>query len=409
MSQQLSRRDLFAASRFALLGLAGSALAAKNPVSAAKASDLPANPLTSMAKELRLLSAYPLNGEALVHQLDHDITPTKHLFVRNNGLLPELARSSAGSAWSLAIDGLVERPLSLSLQDLKSKFKHYTYQLVLECGGNGRAGFLPQISGLQFTYGAVGCPQWTGVRLKDVLTAAGVKDKAIYLAYYGHDIHPSRDATKVVISRGFPLRKAWEDTTLLAFALNGKPLPPEHGYPLRLICPGFPGSASGKWLKRLWIRDVVHDGEKMLGSDYRVPRNPVAPGTILGESELAIIEEMPIKSLITAPLSGSSASLRSKILNLRGFAWCGKGAVRQVDVTYDYGQSWQQATLHPPANPFAWQRWELKLKVPRPGYYEIFSRASDLDGIMQPMVAAGWNQKGYLNNAMPRIALSLTA
>jgi DMSO/TMAO reductase YedYZ molybdopterin-dependent catalytic subunit len=405
-SHEISRRDLFATTALSALAVSIPAFA-RSPEKTPATPALPPTPLSP-----RVLSDRPLNTEALAHALDDEVTPTAQMFTRNNGIVPEIAKKTSAptaAEWRLTIDGMVDKPLQLSLQELQSKFTHYTYQLVLECGGNGRAGYHPGISGLQFTYGGVGCPTWTGVRLKEVLAAAGLSAKAVYVGYYSHDLHPSLDLKKVVISRGFPLRKALEDTTLIAWAMNGKPLTPDHGFPARLVCPGFPGSASGKWLKRLWIRDVVHDGEKMLGSDYRVPRFPVLPGSTVADADMDIIEEMPVKSLITFPASGGKASLKKGPVVVRGFAWCGKGEVSQVDVTYDYGQTWHKAELKKPVNRFAWQRWEIKLPLPRSGYYEVMSRAMDGDGIMQPMVVAGWNPKGYLNNAMPRIALTLEA
>jgi DMSO/TMAO reductase YedYZ molybdopterin-dependent catalytic subunit len=385
----ISRRKLLAVSALSALGAHLPAIAwGKGPEVKTPKKNTAPDPMLLP----RVLSDRPLNTEAYAASLDPEVTPTAHLFTRNNGIVPEIASGKNLATWTLSIDGLVERPLTLSLKDLQSNFTHYTYQLVLECGGNGRAGYQPAIPGLQFTYGAVGCPQWTGVRLKDVLVAAGVKSKAIYLAYYAHDLHLSLDASKVVISRGFPLRKAWEDTTLIAWALNGEPLPADHGFPARLICPGFPGSASGKWLKRLWIRDVVHDGEKMLGSDYRVPHYPILPGSSVPDSDMDIIEEMPVKSLITFPASGGSYSHKKGPVLLRGFAWCGKGDVAEVHLTYDYGQTWQRAELKKPVNTFAWQRWECALTFPRQGYYEVMARATDKDGVMQPW----WWQAGIL-------------
>ena len=138
---------------------------------------------------------------------------------------------------------------------------------------------MPPASGNQWSTGAIGCPEWTGVRLQDVLDDVGIKDDAVYVAYYGADTHASGDPNKVPISRGVPLAKALEDETLIAWAMNGEDIPPMNGYPLRLVCAGWPGSVSGKWLKKIVVRDRVHDGPKMTGTSYRVPCKPVAPGT----------------------------------------------------------------------------------------------------------------------------------
>lgn len=358
---------------------------------------------------LKILNDRPLNAETPPHLLDDEVTPASRLFVRNNGLLPEIAKEKSAKDWRLVIDGEVERPLSLSLQDLKKDFKKVTYQLVLECAGNGRAGFFPPTHGNQWTYGAVGCPAWAGVRLKDILEKAGLKKSAVYTGAYGHDVHLSGDPEKVVISRGTPIAKALDDYTMVAYEMNGKPLPAVHGFPARLVCPGYPGSVSSKWLKRIWIRDRVHDGEKMVSS-YRAPKVPVKPGTEVPEKELEIIEQMPVKSLITFPKSGTQVKAsRRKGFRVRGFAWTGYEKITAVDVSFDFGQTWVATQLSAPRNPFAWQRFEVKLDLPSQGYFEIWARATDTSGKMQPMVVPGWNPQGYYNNAMPRIAVTVTA
>ena len=190
--------------------------------------------------------------------LDPDVTPTSAHFVRNNGLVPERATRQDLAGWTLTIDGEVERPLTLNPDDLK-RYENHVARLTLECGGNGRAGFRPRARGNQWKLGAVGCAEYRGVRLKDVLEKAGVRPSAVYVGYYGEDPHLS-GADEVSISRGFPMTKALDDSTLLAWEMNGEPLPAMHGFPLRLVAPGFPASASGKWLHRLWVRDKVHDG-----------------------------------------------------------------------------------------------------------------------------------------------------
>lgn len=357
-------------------------------------------------KSLKILSERPLNLEANQHLLDDEVTPTDKIFVRSNGNIPTIAYSKDAKDWKLEIDGEVHKTLSLSLEDLKKKFKTYTYQLVLECGGNGRAGFVPKTEGLQWTYGAVACPMWEGVRLKDVLEYAGLKKSAYYLAYYGHDSHLSGDPNKVPISRGFPIEKALDPMTMIAFGLNREALPPLHGFPARIVCPGFPGSTSGKWLKKLWIRDKVHDGPKMTGKSYRIPKYPVEPGQTVPENDFEIIEKMPVKSMITFPISGYRFSWNPKHKFLcRGFAWSGSGDVTELSISYNFGKSWIKTNLKKPRNRFAWQRWEANFSFPSKGYYEIWARAKDKAGHYQPLVVPGWNPRGYLNNAMPRIAV----
>ncbi len=357
--------------------------------------------------ELNILNDRPLNAECPMHLLDDSVTPNHRMFVRNNGIVPPAAYDKSLRTWTLRIDGDVKKEKAFTMLELKSLFKHYTYQIVLECGGNGRAGFYPPTPGNQWKYGAVGAPLWTGIRLADVLSYLGLKNSAKYLGYYSMDLHPSGDAKKDVISRGFPISKAMDPMTLIAFEMNGKPLSPLHGYPARIICPGYPASASGKWLKRLWIRNRVHDGEKMTGGAYQVPKYPIQPGDSVSEKDMKIIEKMPVKSIITFPKSGSKISFKNKI-EVRGFAWTGEEKVTKVDISFDHGQTWVATKLELAANPFAWQRWRVNIKVPSKGYYEIWARATDTTGRCQSMVIPGWNPKGYLNNAMPRISLEVS-
>jgi DMSO/TMAO reductase YedYZ molybdopterin-dependent catalytic subunit len=356
---------------------------------------------------LTVLNDRPINAETPAHLLDDKITPASRLFVRNNGLPP--AETTQADDWTLELAGesCIE-PTTLTVAEIKSRFEHHTLQLQIECGGNGRSEFYPPARGNQWTTGAIGCPQWTGARLKDVLEYCGVKDNAVYVAYEGADRHLSGDASKRPISRGVPMRKALEDESMIVWAMNGEPLPLLHGYPLRMLCAGWPASVSGKWLTKILIRDRIHDGEKMLGQSYRVPCKPVAPGAAVADEDMCIIESMPVKSLITFPKSGISHAA-GKALDVRGHAWAGDRSVSVVFVSIDFGATWQETTLDKPVNRLAWQHWSTSVDFPEPGYYEVWARAVDDNGRSQPMVLPGWNPRGYLNNACHRIAVGVTA
>jgi DMSO/TMAO reductase YedYZ molybdopterin-dependent catalytic subunit len=353
---------------------------------------------------LVVLNDRPLNAETPPHLLDDPVTPADRLFVRNNGIPPVAVDPTQ---WALYIDGeSVRQPRRYSLAELRSRFKTHNYQLTIECGGNGRAEFNPQARGNQWTTGAVGCPRWTGVRLRDVLRDAGVQDNAVYIGYYGADTHLSGDPGKVVISRGVPIAKAMEKQSLLAWAVNGEDMPLMNGHPLRLVFGGWPASTSGKWLTRISVRDRVHDGPKMGGYSYRVPCEPVAPGASVAEEDMCIIGSMPVKSLVTYPKSGLVHPF-SKPLEVRGHAWAGDRFVSDVDVSIDFGQTWQATRVRQAANRLAWQRWSAEIEFPRKGYYEVWARATDSSGASQPMVVPGWNPRGYLNNATHRIAVKV--
>ncbi|MGX1929747.1 sulfite oxidase [Flagellimonas sp. 2504JD4-2] len=356
-------------------------------------------------RQMVVLNDKPWNIEAQAHLLDDKITPNKYMFIRNNGIIPS---NISADKWTLSFDGeSVSQKKTYTLEELKSKFKQHTYQLTLECGGNGRSEFDPPAKGNQWTVGAVSCAQWTGVRLRDVLNDVGIKDDAVYIGYHAADTHLSGDPNKEPISRGVPMSKALQDETLLAFKMNGEDIPLAHGYPLRLIAGGWPASASGKWLNGISVRNQMHDGAKMTGTAYRVPCEPVAPGDEVADEDMCIIESMPIKSLITYPKSGAIVN-EGKNLKIRGHAWAGELRVSKVEYSIDFGSTWKACSLENPSNRLAWQHFKADVQFPQKGYYEVWARATDSQGVSQPMLLPGWNPKGYLNNACHRIAIKVS-
>ncbi len=363
-------------------------------------------PLEGKNSELIILNDKPWNVETPAHLLDPRLTPKGVFFVRNNGHMPE---NIDVNSWTLTIDGEgVSQPKTYTLQELKSKFEKVSYELVLECGGNGRSEFYPQAKGNQWNVGAVGCAKWTGVRLRDVLNDVGIKSNAEYIGYYGKDVHLSGNPDKVVISRGVPLDKAMQPESLIAWAMNDEDIPIYHGYPLRLVFGGWPASTSGKWLSRIAVRDQVHDGPKMESPSYRMPCKPVAPGEVVKDEDMCIMQTMPVKSVITHPKSGAVVK-PGQSFEARGHAWAGELDVSEMHVSFDFGSTWQKCELTRPVNRMAWQQWKANLQFPQEGYYEIWARATDSEGRMQPMVLPGWNPKGYLNNACHRIAMKASS
>lgn len=355
---------------------------------------------------LTILNDKPINAEAPPSLLNDPLTPNELFFVRNNGIPPTEVDINN---WTLTIEGeSASQSKTYTLVELKTKFQHHTYQLTLECGGNGRKEFNPPAKGNQWSTGAVGCAAWTGIRLRDVLADVGVKTNAVYIGYYGKDTHISGNAEKVVISRGVPIAKAMEDESLIAWSMNGQDLPMLNGYPLRLVFGGYPASCSGKWLSKIVIRNKVHDGPKMTGQSYRVPCKPVAPGSKVTDEEMCIIEEMPVKSLITFPKTGATIRL-SQQLPINGQTWAASAGVSQVEYSIDFGATWNRCELTTAANRFAWQQFNAKIAFPETGYYEVWARATDGNGVAQPMLLPGWNPRGYLNNACHRIAIKVVA
>lgn len=350
---------------------------------------------------LTLLNDRPVNAETPPELLDDAITPTSRHFIRNNGIPPE---DVDPATWTLTIDGFVDSPIELTIADMREQFEVVTMALTLECGGNGRGFFNPPAKGNQWTYGAVACSEWTGVRLKDVLEKAGVQSNVVYTAHYGADGHLSGDPDKLPISRGMPIAKAMTDNILIAFEMNGEALHPMNGAPLRLVVPGWPASTAQKWLTRIQLRDQVHDGPKMTGTSYKVPAYPVAPGQDVPEEDFVIIERMPVKSLVTFPANGAETGMDTQV---RGHAWSGDRSIDKVEISIDFGATWMAAELDPPVNDGAWQNWRSDVTFPQAGYYEVWARATDSEGIMQPF-AIDWNPKGYLNNAMHRVGIRVS-
>ena len=353
--------------------------------------------------DLTILNDRPINAETPPHLLDDPITPTNRHFVRNNGIMPDIS-SNEISNWKLRIEGNVKNPKIYSIKDLKNNFEVITKSLQLECGGNGRAFFKPPALGNQWSYGAISCSEWTGVRLSDVIKSSGIKPSSIYTGHYGADLHLSGNINKNALSRGVPIKKALDANNIIAFAMNNEEIPLIHGSPLRLICPGWPGSTSQKWLNKIELLDHVHDGTKMTGKSYKVPILPIKPGENVDISDLKIIESMPVKSLITFPKTGLQHT--SHNLNIRGHAWAGDKQVKEVRISIDYGATWIRANLSNPVNKYAWQNWDLNLNFPSKGYFEIWSRAIDENNISQPFDIS-WNPKGYLNNSVHRIYINI--
>ena len=410
LSLKKDRRGFLRQSALAAMGVALGAkmVFAKNlPLGMIPVGLTPSDDLTGLPGKdagLIILNDKPINAETPADLLDYALTPNELFFVRNNGIPPE---NVDVNTWTLTIEGeSASQKKTYTLAELKQKFAHHTYHLTLECGGNGRKEFNPPAKGNQWSTGAVGCASWTGVRLKDVLEDVGIRSNAVYVAYYGKDTHISGDPKKVVISRGVPIAKAQEEENLIAWAMNGQDIPMLNGYPLRLVIGGYPASCSGKWLSKIVIRNQVHDGPKMTGQSYRVPCKPVAPGTQVEDKDMCIIEEMPVKSLITFPKSGATIK-KGQRLPIRGHAWTAAPGIAKVEYSIDFGASWQNCELQAGNNRYAWQSFSAKLDFPTDGYYEVWARATDVDGNAQPMLLPGWNPRGYLNNACHRIAIKV--
>ncbi len=407
----LGRRGLLKSGSLAALGMAVGAVVpfGRNlpvgmvPVALAQAQAPKLLDFPGKDKRLVVLGDRPLVAETPEHLLDDDTTPTDRFFIRNNGQTPE--QLGDANAWSIRVEGEVNQPLDLKLSDIKQRFQQRTFRMVLECGGNGRSFFSPPGRGNQWTNGGAGCAQWTGVALRDVLNAAGLKPSAKFTGSFGGDAHLSGDTTKSSISRGNPIAKSLDEHTLIVWEMNGQPLTNIHGGPVRLIVPGWPGSLSTKWLNRIVVRETPHDGQGMGGTSYRVPVTPIVPGSNNDGKTFRDLESMPVRGIVTNPANGARLPSGTRDLPLRGAAWDGEVGVGRVDISIDFGQTWQSATLGQPQNRYDWVRWTHAVKLPSDGYFELWVRASDKNGVAQPIVAANWNPQGYGSNPINRIAV----
>jgi DMSO/TMAO reductase YedYZ molybdopterin-dependent catalytic subunit len=345
-------------------------------------------------------SERPLTGSVPAHEHDFDVTPSDRMFVRNNLLTPQLNLD----AHRLTITGLVGKELSFSVPELAKAFRSVSIQGMLECAGSGRSAYAPRASGTPWLEtGGMGCPRWGGVRLRDVLNAAGVKPGAVHVAGQGAD--PGPVATAPAVIRSIPMAKAMDENTLIAWSMNDGPLPFVHGYPLRLVVPGWVGSASTKWLTTLTVLDAPFKGTYMTSS-YVMPRDPVQPGEKMPADKVST-EAWPVKSIITSPAPNGRIKL-GQALTVRGRAWVGEGLVERVEISTDEGKTWERANLARQGDRYAWRRFEYAAPTPRAGYMTILARAWDDRGNVQP-AQPKWNPLGYFWNGWHRVGVNVEA
>jgi DMSO/TMAO reductase YedYZ molybdopterin-dependent catalytic subunit len=352
------------------------------------------------AKGMQWHSERPLTGSVPAHEHDFDVTPSDRMFVRNNLLTPVIDPK----LHRLSVKGLVDKELSFSFEELKEMFPPLTMQGMLECAGSGRASYKPRPSGTPWLEtGGMGCPTWTGARLRDVLNAAGVRAGGLHVAGQGGD--PGAIATAAPVIRSIPLTKAMEARTLVAWEMNGQPLPAVHGFPLRLVVPGWVGSASTKWLHTLTVLDAPFKGTYM-DSSYRVPRVPVKPGEKMPADSVST-EDWPIKSIITAPAPGARFRV-DQAFEGSGRAWVGESEVDRVEISVDGGASWFGARLGPRGDKYAWRKFTFAYLPREQGPVTLIARAYDARGNVQPEVSA-WNPLGYFWNGWHKVGVVVEA
>jgi DMSO/TMAO reductase YedYZ molybdopterin-dependent catalytic subunit/rhodanese-related sulfurtransferase/glyoxylase-like metal-dependent hydrolase (beta-lactamase superfamily II) len=335
----------------------------------------------------------PLNCETSIPALIGGVVmPNARFYVRNHFPTPRLD----AARWQLRVHGLVERPLTVTLRELHG-MRSQSVVATLECAGNGRTAFDPPVPGEQWQLGAASTAEWTGVPLVEVLERAGVQPEAREVLFRGADNGAVEDdAATISFERSLPIDAARTSDVLLAYAMNGEPLPVEHGYPVRLIVPGWYAVASVKWLTDIEAIDAHFDG---FFQEQRYVFEWERDGTVVREP----VTLQRVRALITEPTDGAICSAGDLVV--RGVAWSGAAPIANVDVSIGEGP-WQPARLVGDRRPHSWQWWELLTRHEATGDTTIRARATDLAGRVQPDVPE-WNRLGYGANAIQRITVHL--
>jgi DMSO/TMAO reductase YedYZ molybdopterin-dependent catalytic subunit len=338
--------------------------------------------------------AHPLNCETSLSALVGGVVmPNARFYMRNNFGLPNLDAAD----FRLAVGGLVERPQSFSVRDLQN-MRSNTEVVTLECAGNGRALFERPTDGEKWGLGAVSTAEWTGVPLVEILDRVGVRPEAREVLFRGSDggVVDGRPES-MRFERSLRIDDARDGDVLLAYAMNGEPLPIEHGYPLRLIVPRWYAVASVKWLNEMELIDRAFTGHYQ-GDKYRYEWE--RDGRIVSEA----VTLQRVRALITEP--STQAQVLQGELAIRGVAWSGAAPIARVEVSVN-GGDWQEARLVSDRNRSSWQWWELITLVEKPGELTLRARATDMAGRTQPE-RAEWNRLGYGNNAIQEVQVRVS-
>ena len=333
--------------------------------------------------------AMPLEG------LRYDVTPTGMHYTLVHYDIPAIDPAS----WQLHINGCVRSPLALSLAELQQR-PAQTIRMTLECAGDGRALLQPRPLSQPWLTGAVGTADWTGTPLAVLLADAGLADDAVDFVFTGHD-HGVEGGVEQDYQRSLSRDEAMRDDVLLAWQMNGAPIEPQHGAPVRLIAPGWYGMAHVKWLRSITAQNSPFDGYQQ-STAYRYSQTRAEAGEP--------VTLMRVRSLMIPPGTPDFLTrmrfVQRGVVNLQGRAWSGRSAISRVTVSADGGESWAQAELSQPSAANAWQEWHFIWTAEQPGVYELCCRAEDAAGNIQPLEQF-WTARGMGNNAVQRVRVQV--
>ena len=338
-----------------------------------------------------VLSENPLVLETPIEKLTEFFTPTKSFYVRTHFPVPQIDKDR----WRLRIEGEVKKPFEINFGEL-IKLKSRKVPALLECAGNGRSFLEPKVKGVQWGLGGVGNAEWTGVPLSILLERAGVQSGAVEVILEGADCgkleDPKSPRGEINFARSIPIEKARD--VLLAYRMNDVDIPPEHGFPVRAIVPGWYAVASIKWLQRIIVSDKPFNGYyQTLDYAFWKRRRETA--------ELTALSEMQTKAAITQPIEGETVSANLNV-RVRGTAWTGSGVIAKVELSADNGQTWSEAKLIGESKPHTWRLWEFDWRTPvKPGKATLIARAIDSNGGTQPLERDTDRGNYMINHLLP--------
>ena len=393
MKPSILPRDL-AISRRDLARLIGAAAAAHMASTAAKAAWAPNDRVKS---GMIVRSGRQDNLEMPMSGFLDELTPVEHFFTRSHHYPAKVELST----WKLEITGAVSKPQNLDFETIRKLPKVETVA-VCECAGNGRGFYEPSMPGLQWGHGGVGNAKWGGVRLADVLELAGADRNAAELVFDGADVPIG---TMPEFLRSIPTQRGFAPDTLLAYEMNGQPLPSAHGFPLRVVVPGWASDCWVKWLTKIDVSKTEFDGFFMK-SAYRHPGRGVRPGYAVDPAAMSPVTRLRAKSVIAYPADGAEVAV-GKPLNIRGVGWTGDGNKLSIlQISLDGGRTWispQGGTFN---GNYAWRTWQYNYTPDKEGYVQISVRCGDDHGDFQPIVQS-WNPSGYLWNVIHTIGVNV--